>query len=237
MSIVLKAEEISKSFNTYNNQIVVKSSSLIVKRGEIHIIEGKSGSGKSTFLSIIGGLENPSKGKVFFENKSFYDLNDNEQSQIRGKSFGFVFQSFQLVPELTVKENIELPINFIKASDTLLNVNELAKELGISTHLNKKPSYLSGGEQQRVAIARALITCPKILFADEPTGNLDQETSKLVINLLIKLSLKYKISLIIVTHEKGLVKQPHHLYRMNEGVLRVATKHDWFSSKNVASEV
>jgi putative ABC transport system ATP-binding protein len=226
MSIILKAEEISKSFNTYNNQIAVKSSSLIVRRGEIYIIEGKSGSGKSTFLSIIGGLEKPSKGKVFFENKSFYDLNDNKQSQIRGKSFGFVFQSFQLVPELTVKENIELPMNFIKASDKILNVNELANELGISMHLNKKPSYLSGGEQQRVAIARALITCPKILFADEPTGNLDQETSKLVIKLLIKLSLKYKISLIIVTHEKGLIKQPHYLYRMNEGVLRVETKYD-----------
>ncbi|MGG3846216.1 putative ABC transport system ATP-binding protein [Aeribacillus composti] len=227
MSIILKAEEISKSFNTYNNYLVVKPTSFSVKKGEIYVIEGKSGSGKSTFLSMIGGLEKPSNGRVFFENKSFYELNDNEQSRIRGESFGFIFQSFQLIPELTVKENIELPFNFVKASNkNMLNVNELANELDISRHLSKKPNYLSGGEQQRVAIARALITCPKILFADEPTGNLDQETTKLVIKLLIKLSKKYNISLIIVTHEKNLIKEPHYLYKMNDGVLKVENKHD-----------
>ncbi|AOH56909.1 ABC transporter [Peribacillus muralis] len=223
MTIILKTEKINKY---YNNHLVLKSTSLIIRKGEIYIIKGKSGSGKSTFLSIIGGLEYPSKGKVFFENRSFYDLSDNEQSQIRGKSFGFVFQSFQLVPELTVKENIELPISLLNNLDKKLDVNELVNELDISMHLNKKPSYLSGGEQQRVAIARALITCPKILFADEPTGNLDQETSEVVINLLTKLSLRYNISLIIVTHEKGLIKQPHYSYRMIDGVLKMETNDD-----------
>lgn len=226
MSIILRAEEISKSFNTYNNHLAVKTSSFIVRKGDIYVIEGKSGSGKSTFLSIIGGLEKPSKGKVFFDNKSFYDLTDNEQSWIRGKSFGFVFQSFQLVPELTVKENIELPLNFIKTTTNILDVYELANDLEISKHLDKMPGYLSGGEQQRVAIARALITCPEILFADEPTGNLDQETSKLVINLLTKLSLKNNTSLIIVTHEKNIIKEHHYLYRMDEGVLKAVTKND-----------
>lgn len=225
MSIILRTDGISKSFNTYNNHLVVKPTTFSVESGKIYIIEGKSGSGKSTFLSIIGGLEKPSKGKVLFEGKSFYDLDDNEQSKIRGKSFGFVFQSFQLVPELTVKENIELPLKFIKGSDNKLNIEELAIDLAIEKHLGKKPNYLSGGEQQRVAIARALITCPKILFADEPTGNLDEETSKLVISLLTKLSHKYNISLVIVTHEKDLIKGPHFLYKMHEGVLKVETNH------------
>lgn len=225
MDIVLKAEEICKTYSTFNTQTVVKPSSFIVKKGEVYVIEGKSGSGKSTFLSMLGGLEKPSKGKVYFNNKSFYDLNDKEQSLIRGRSFGFVFQSFQLVPELTIKENIELPLKFMKSNKRNLNLDELVDELGIKNHLNKKPNYLSGGEQQRVAIARALITCPDILFADEPTGNLDQETSSTVVNLLSKLSNKYNISLIIVTHEKNLIKGQHHLYKMNDGILKVK-QHD-----------
>ncbi|MGM9988383.1 MAG: ABC transporter ATP-binding protein [Bacillaceae bacterium] len=223
MGNILRGENISKK---YNNRIVVNSTSFDIERGKIYVIEGRSGSGKSTLLSILGGLEKPSGGKVFFENESFYDLNDKKQSNIRGNSFGFVFQSFQLVPELTVEENINLPKSFIHNTNGLLSVNELAQELGITDQLNKRPDFLSGGEQQRVAIARALITRPKILYADEPTGNLDEHTSSLVMELLLKLNKKYGMSLVIVTHEKNLVKEPHQLFRMDKGVLKMETQHD-----------
>ncbi|MEK5066104.1 ABC transporter ATP-binding protein [Cytobacillus sp. FSL R5-0596] len=171
-----------------------------ISKGEISIIEGKSGSGKSTLLSILGGMEQPTKGKVYYNNHSLYDLSDYEQSKIRGEKFGFIFQSFQLIPELTAKENIELPLEFIGNNKSEWKVFELAEELGIKYQLDKKPPFLSGGEQQRVAIARALITSPEVIFADEPTGNLDENTSKVIVNLLTKLCLQQHVSLVVVTN-------------------------------------
>lgn len=221
MSYVLKSVEISKKYNQQVNQNVVKSASITVEKGEIHVIEGKSGSGKSTFLSMLGGMEKPSNGKVYYKNISLYDLSDKEQARVRGELFGFVFQSFHLLPELTVKENIELPLQFSKKTKSKYSASEIAEELGIASHLHKKPDYLSGGEQQRVAIARALITSPEIIFADEPTGNLDQSTSRTIIDLLTKLSILHETALIVVTHEKNLFNHPHSLYLMEDGVLKV----------------
>ncbi|WP_026907597.1 ABC transporter ATP-binding protein [Paucisalibacillus globulus] len=218
MSILLNANEISKTFS--NELVVVKPTSFKIEKGKIYVIEGKSGSGKSTFLSMLAGIENPTLGKVLYRNHSLYELTDNEQAQIRGKSFGFIFQSFHLIPELSVKENIELPLMFNQI-EKKLNTTELAERLEIEKLLDKKPFLLSGGEQQRVAIARSIITLPEIIFADEPTGNLDYETTKKIVNLLCKLSSDYGLSLVIVTHEKNLIKSNHHLYTMQNGELKV----------------
>ncbi|MET3574236.1 ABC transporter ATP-binding protein [Bhargavaea ullalensis] len=213
----LIADNISKSFN---GKTVVRATSLKIRKGSIHVIEGKSGSGKSTLLSMLGGMEKPDKGEVRFKGSSLYRLNDTEQSKVRGTSFGYVFQSFHLIPELTVKENIELPLQFNPRGVKKHRVDEIADALGISSQLEKRPDFLSGGEQQRVAIARAVITNPDILFADEPTGNLDQATSKTVVELLTTLVESMQISLVVVTHEQNLFSHPHHLYQMENGRLR-----------------
>ncbi|MCD4837583.1 ABC transporter ATP-binding protein [Neobacillus sedimentimangrovi] len=221
MSYIIRATDISKKYNSNYHQTVLKPTQFTIKKGAIYVIEGKSGSGKSTFLSILGGMEKPTQGKVFYKNYSLYDLDDKEQAKIRGEKFGFVFQSFQLIPELTVKENIKLPLQFIDPPKNKKSVKELAEELGIISHLNKKPTFLSGGEQQRVAIARALITSPEVIFADEPTGNLDQFTSKIIVDVLTKLCTEQQVSLVVVTHEKNLFHHPHNLYTMQDGKLKV----------------
>ncbi|AUJ24876.1 ABC transporter ATP-binding protein [Virgibacillus dokdonensis] len=215
--MILQARDISKTYNGYS---VVKSTTFSIREGSIYVIQGKSGSGKSTFLSLLGGMEEPSTGKVYVENESLYDMTDKKRSRIRGELFGFVFQSFQLIPELTVRENIELPLNFIQKKSKW-NLRELTTSLGIERHLDKKPGFLSGGEQQRVAIARALITSPKVIFADEPTGNLDSETTDIIISLLTSLTHTQKLSLVVVTHEKNLIKLPHSLFTIKDGHLKV----------------
>ncbi|MFB1050914.1 ABC transporter ATP-binding protein [Paraliobacillus sp. JSM ZJ581] len=219
MSVILNASNISKTFS--NDLIAVKRSSLEVKKGKIHVIEGKSGSGKSTLLSMIGGIEEPTLGKVYYRNRSFYELNDDEQANIRGKFFGFIFQSFFLIPELTVRENIELPLVFNQIDNNKLNVKKIAESLEIGYLLDKKPSQLSGGEQQRVAIARSLITLPEVIFADEPTGNLDHKTTRKIADLVSEFNRMYGITFIIVTHEKNLIRVPHHLYKMQKGELKM----------------
>lgn len=223
MSVILKAEGVSKNYS--KDHYVIKPSNFEIKKGEIYVIVGKSGAGKSTFLSMLGGIEKPTHGKVYFNNQSFYDLSDEQQSKIRGSSFGFVFQSYNLFPELTVKENIELPRVFNDNLKDSIDTLALAEKLQISHLLDKKPYQLSGGEQQRVAIARALITTPEIVFADEPTGNLDEKTTEDVINYLINLTLTHRIALVIVTHEKNLIKQRHHLFRIENGQIKKEQDH------------
>ncbi|WP_342514538.1 ABC transporter ATP-binding protein [Sporosarcina sp. FSL K6-1522] len=217
MKNLLVADNISKSFNGKN---IVKPVNFTIQQGSIHVIEGKSGSGKSTLLSMLGGMEKPDRGDIRFNGHSLYRLGDNEQSKIRGTSFGYVFQSFHLIPELTVKENIELPLQFNSRGVEKDRVSEIANRLGIASHLHKRPDFLSGGEQQRVAIARAVIMEPQIIFADEPTGNLDQTTTKTVIELLSNLTSSLNIALVVVTHEQHLFTQPHHLYTMEDGSLK-----------------
>lgn len=220
LSIILRACNVSKSFNTFKGNRIINNISFSIKKGTISVIKGKSGTGKSTFLSILSGMLKPDSGNVYFKNTSLYDLTDEEQAKIRGESFGFVFQSFQLIPELTVKENIELPLQFTQKKRNIDNkLIELTKYLGIYSHLNKKPSFLSGGEQQRVAIARSLIMSPEIIFADEPTGSLDEITSKTTIDLLTQLSIEQGVSLVVVTHEERLINHPHNLYIMKDGEL------------------
>ncbi|WP_350346411.1 ABC transporter ATP-binding protein [Heyndrickxia faecalis] len=221
MEALIEANRICKRYNQKSSNMELKETSLTIQKGKIYVIEGKSGAGKSTLLNILGGMEKPTSGKVYYKGKSFYDLKDSEQAAIRGEQYGFIFQSFQLIPELTVKENIELPLMFINRHERTNKVEELAGYLGIENQLHKLPDFLSGGEQQRVAIARALITDPKIIFADEPTGNLDGETTKKMIHLFTSLCNKKNITLIVVTHGKNLFEFPDTLFLMKNGRLQV----------------
>lgn len=216
LSNLMEAIGVSKKFD---NRDIVKKTDLVIREGSIHVIEGKSGSGKSTLLSMIGGMEKPDNGEVYYKGRSFYNMRDNVQSVIRGRKLSYIFQAFHLIPELTVKENIELPLQFNKNLNTIFTTEEIAKSLGILNLLDKLPSTLSGGEQQRVAIGRALITNPEIIFADEPTGNLDENTTGDITDLMIRLNQEFGIALVIVTHEKNLISIPHHLYKMENGNL------------------
>ncbi|MED4406613.1 ABC transporter ATP-binding protein [Heyndrickxia coagulans] len=222
MGALIEASRICKRYNQKSNNMELKETSLSIEKGKIYVIEGKSGAGKSTLLNILGGMEKPTSGKVYYKGKSFYDLKDSDQAAIRGEKYGFVFQSFQLIPELTVKENIELPLIFTNRQEKMDKIAELARHLGIENQLHKLPDFLSGGEQQRVAIARALITEPEIIFADEPTGNLDSATTKKIIHLFTRLCNEKNITLVVVTHEKNLFEFPDNLFLVKNGRLQVA---------------
>lgn len=184
----------------------------------VNIIVGKSGSGKSTLLNMLGGLEIPTSGNVYFGDKDLYDLNV-DLAAIRRQHFGFIFQSYNLIPELTVQDNILLPLYLTQKKVASSIFKDIIPVLGLSKKLNQKPELLSGGEQQRVAIARAIIHKPTVIFADEPTGNLDCENSEKVINLLITLVKKYKTTLLLVTHDKELLNNADAIYKMEDGTL------------------
>lgn len=217
---IIEASQIRKKYNASSIRDDLATTSLTIHAGCIYVIKGKSGSGKTTLLNILGGMDPPTSGKVYVDQQSFYDLPDKEQSRIRNKKFGFIFQSFNLIPELTVYDNIQLPKYFnseleIHRSDIV----GLADELGIVNLLQKRANQLSGGEQQRVAIARALITNPEIIFADEPTGNLDAHNSKVIADLLSDAVMRRNATLVLVTHEECLMQYDHINLTMSNGEL------------------
>ncbi|GIQ68124.1 ABC transporter ATP-binding protein [Xylanibacillus composti] len=218
---LLNANFITKKYSSASTQAELQSLSYKFKKGNIYVIKGKSGSGKSTLLNILGGMDKPTSGSVYYKGRSFYELSDKEQSIIRNKEFGFIFQSFNLIPELTVQDNIHIPKYFNKDLQiSSSSVEDLSHELGIYSILHKKPPQLSGGEQQRVAIARALITNPEIIFADEPTGNLDLANTTKIADLLVYLVASRNSTLILVTHEQNLIKHPHIELTLQDGVLK-----------------
>lgn len=218
MSFILEAEKIIKKYNVNSTTNQFEANAIKIKRGVIYLIKGKSGSGKTTLLNMLAGLDKPSSGTITYEGISFYNLSDEKQSKIRNEKFGFVFQQYNLIPEMSVYENIKLPLYFnSKANENDEEITRLAEELDIKELLNNKAMKLSGGQQQRVAIARALITKPCIIFADEPTGNLDTETSKRVVNLLINSVKKRSTTLILVTHEEQLINVDHTLICIDSG--------------------
>lgn len=218
MAFILETEKISKKYNLSNTVNEFETESLKIKHGVIYLVKGKSGSGKTTLLNMLGGLDKPTEGIVKFLGKSFYDLSDTKQSKLRNENYGFVYQHYNLIPELSVYENIKLPFYFNrKTIHTDEEIFNIAEELEIKKLLDKKAMQLSGGQQQRVAIARALITKPQIIFADEPTGNLDTETSKKIANLLVNTVKKRNATLILVTHEEQLIEYEHTLIRVDSG--------------------
>ena len=211
---VLRAENISKIYcqNAVSLQ-ALRGVSVTIQKGEFVAVLGRSGSGKSTLLNILAGLDKPSKGKVCIDGTDIFHLSEEKRTLLRREKIGFVFQAYELLHALTVTENIRLP-ELTKDADYM---RELLDTLEIRQYEKSYPDQLSGGEQQRVSIARALINHPPILFADEPTGNLDSKTERTVIDLLKNLAEKYGTSILMVTHNEDLVKDADRVIRLEDG--------------------
>ena len=201
---------------------VLSGIDLSISRGEMLAIVGASGAGKSTLLHIMGTLDKPTSGTVLYENKDVFSLDDYSLAGFRNKSIGFVFQFHHLLPEFTAIENVLMPglINMSGYEEIKERAEMLLDELGLSERKNHRPGELSGGEQQRVAVARALINEPKVVLADEPTGNLDTHTGEELFKLLLQLNEKKGITFVIVTHNESLSRQCHRVLEMIDGKFR-----------------
>ncbi|MDN9788851.1 ABC transporter ATP-binding protein [Clostridioides difficile] len=218
--MIIKAKQLSKIYGSNNNKVIALNNvNLEINSGEFVSVIGPSGSGKSTLLHILSGLDNPTSGQVLLDDKDIYKHTEKELSALRRKSFGFVFQQFNLLPVLTASENISMPVLLDKKQPDKEYLNEISSLLGIADRLNHLLHELSGGQQQRVAIARALIAKPDIIFADEPTGNLDSKSGSEVMNLLIKTSKQFGKTLVVITHDDRIAKLADRKISIIDGVL------------------
>lgn len=215
-SPVIDARALYKCYTLGNVQVpILRGIDLTVKKREIVALMGPSGSGKSTLLGILGGLDLPTSGRILIDGIDITRLPESKLAEIRGKKIGFVFQAYNLVPTLTAIENVMLPAYFVKGQKK--NPEELLEIVGLSHRKNNKPTEMSGGEQQRVAIARALINNPKILFGDEPTGNLDSKTELKILNLFLKLRDDYGSTIFLVTHSDEVAKIADRIIYIRDG--------------------
>lgn len=218
MMEILNVKKLCKTYGKDKNKfLALNDVSIRVKKGEFIAIVGKSGSGKSTLLHLLGGLDKPSSGSVIINNQDIYNMSDKDLTVFRRKYIGIVYQFYNLIPALNVKENILLPALFDGRNISDKRLNDLVKSLGLVNKLEFYPNDLSGGEQQRTAIGRALINHPKLLLADEPTGNLDSRNSKYVMKLLEFYNKKYRQTIIMVTHDMGLAKRASRIITMHDG--------------------
>ena len=217
---LLEINSISKIYGKGNNAVhALKDVSFSVDKGEYVAIVGESGSGKSTLLNIIGAIDIPTDGKVIINNKDLFTMTDSELTVFRRRNIGFIFQGFNLIPELTVEQNIIFPVLLDYKKPDRKYLNELLNILGLQERRNHLPSELSGGQQQRVAIGRALITRPSLILADEPTGNLDSKNSSEVISLLKESSQKYEQTIIMITHSHSIAQSATRVLRVSDGIL------------------
>ena len=205
---LIKAESLTKNFGKNGQYHVIKNVNLTINKGDFVVITGKSGSGKSSLLHLLSGLETPSSGSIYYLEKDISKLSDNERSSFRNKTIGFIFQSYNLQPFLTVHDNISVPAIFQgkKTNEINKDISKLLHALDLSGKESFYPSELSGGQCQRVAIARALVNNPSVIFADEPTGNLDTANTKQIIDLLKQINKDLGVTIILVTHEEGIAK-------------------------------
>ena len=216
---ILRTEGLYKIYNegSENEVHALKPLDISIEEGVFYAIIGRSGSGKSTLLQILGGLDRPSGGKLYIENKSIFDLSNNELCRLRRQRIGFVFQAYNLLEEHTVKENILMPLHLDGRDIEPEFLKELVEALEISDKLDRYPDQLSGGEQQRVAIARALASKPAILLADEPTGNLDPKTGDQVLRHLKELAARFHQTILLVTHDMEIAAMADRVIRLHNG--------------------
>ena len=217
---LLEVNNICKTYGSGDPAVhALKKVSFSVPKGEYVAIVGESGSGKSTLLNMIGALDTPTSGKVVIGGKEIFSMNDNRLTVFRRRNIGFIFQAFNLIPELTVEQNIIFPVLLDYQKPDRKYLEELLTVLNLKERRNHLPSQLSGGQQQRVAIGRALITRPSLILADEPTGNLDTQNSSEVIALLKEASRKYEQTIIMITHNRSIAQSADRILQVSDGVL------------------
>ena len=215
---IIRCENLSKIYSNGSTAVrAVDDISLSFAQGSFTAITGKSGSGKSTLLHLLSGLDRPTSGKVIYQDNNLFEYNDNQLSVLRRRRFGFVFQAYNLVRELTAQENILLPVMLDNRKPDETYLKRLVEMLGMEDRLGHLPGALSGGQQQRVCIARALANKPSILFADEPTGNLDGKTGREVLTLMRTVSSELGITMILVTHDLTVAEQADRIIRLEDG--------------------
>ena len=220
----LTAKHISKQVHSLDNTItILQDVNLEIKFGESIAILGASGSGKTTLLTLLAGLDLPTSGDIYIENNHVNQMNEDERANLRKNYIGFIFQSFQLLPSMTALENVMLPleINYVAYDTAKKKAIEWLSKVGLEQRLNHYPAKLSGGEQQRVAIARAFVSEPKVIFADEMTGNLDEKTGHSISDILFTLNKDLNTTLIIVTHDNALADRCKKRYLLTEGQLHL----------------
>ena len=220
----LQLSDIRKSYGNKENRVeVLKGISLELEKGEMCVLLGPSGSGKSTLLNIIGGIDSADSGRILIGGDRMEDMNDRQLTSYRRRHLGYIFQSYNLIPNLTVRENIEVGAYLSKAP---LSVDELLKVLGMSDHKDKMPNQLSGGQQQRTAIGRAIVKNPDILLCDEPTGALDYNTSKDILALIERINREYGNTIIMVTHNDALKGMADRVITLKDGSIRRNYRND-----------
>ncbi|MBY7784679.1 ABC transporter ATP-binding protein [Vibrio fluvialis] len=221
---VISAQSLSKVVSTNQEQLtILKEVNLQIHQGESVAIVGTSGAGKSTLMTLLAGLDTPSHGEVHLLGRALSELDDEARAAIRSESVGFVFQSFLLIPSLSALENVTLPCLLKGEAEDRDRATALLASVGLEHRIHHSPGQLSGGEQQRVALARAFMIGPQVLFADEPTGNLDQETAAKVIDLLFELNSKHGTTLVLVTHDPKLAARCDRRFHMQAGILEERT--------------
>ncbi len=220
----LELQNIKKSYGEGGSRIeVLKDISLGIEKGEFVVLLGPSGSGKSTLLNIIGGIDNADSGKIIIREKSMSDMDEKALTAYRREHLGYIFQMYNLIPNLTVRENIEVGAYLSKNP---LNIDEIIEVLGLKEHQNKLPSQLSGGQQQRCAIGRAIVKNPDILLCDEPTGALDYNTSKEILALIEEVNQKYGNTVIMVTHNDAIKNMADFVVKLRDGVIRKSYRNE-----------
>ncbi|AZO93163.1 ABC transporter ATP-binding protein [Halocella sp. SP3-1] len=221
---IIKIENLSKIYSSQIEEVqALKNINLTINRGDFIVVNGPSGSGKSTLLNLLAGIDEASSGEIEINKTSLNFLSDRERTELRRDKIGLVFQYFELVPVLTVWENVEYPLLLQKVSkaERKKRVDKILKELALDKMDNRLPGQLSGGQKQRVAIARALVTEPEVVLADEPTGNLDSETGKTIIELMLNLNNEYDVAFVIVTHDLFINRYAQKLIEIKDGTLSV----------------
>jgi putative ABC transport system ATP-binding protein len=217
-SSLLRAASLTKTVSTADHSLtIVNDVSLSVAKGETVAIVGASGSGKTTLLGLLAGLDRPTSGEIFWGDEALSSKNEDQLAAGRAQRIGFIFQSFQLLPALTALENVALPLELAGARDAEARASEWLGKVGLGGRVNHMPRQLSGGEQQRVAIARAFVTSPELVFADEPTGNLDSKTGADVVNLMFELNAQAGTTLVLVTHDLQLAARCARTIKLADG--------------------